>query len=228
MAGSVTEKVMVMGDKPKGSKKLTVLVSSTVYGIEELLDRVYTLLTSFGYEVWMSHKGTVPVRSDRTAFENCLAAVETCDLFLGIITPNYGSGQDKQKPNELSITHQEVRRAIELKKPRWLLAHEHVVFAWSLLKNLGHKDKASRKKLSAAFKRTPILDDLRVLDLYEEAIVDEIPLSERDGNWVQKFRSDDDGSQFVASQFFRYQEVERFVKENFENGASLPKKGGKA
>jgi hypothetical protein len=45
-------------------RKLTVLVSSTVYGIEELLDRVYTLLTGYGYEVWMSHKGTVPVRSD--------------------------------------------------------------------------------------------------------------------------------------------------------------------
>lgn len=54
--------------------KLTILVSSTVYGIEELLDRVYVLLTAYGYDVWMSHKGTVPVRSDRTAFENCLAA----------------------------------------------------------------------------------------------------------------------------------------------------------
>ena len=43
--------------------KLKIMVSSTVYGIEELLDRVYTLLTSFGYDVWMSHKGTVPVFS---------------------------------------------------------------------------------------------------------------------------------------------------------------------
>jgi hypothetical protein len=74
-------------------KKLTVMVSSTVYGIEELLDRIYSLLTAYGYEVWMSHKGTLPVVSDRTAFENCLAAVEKCDLFLGLITPQYGSGR---------------------------------------------------------------------------------------------------------------------------------------
>ena len=73
----------------RSSAKLTVLVSSTVYGIEELLDRIYTLLTRYGYEVWMSHKGTVPVRSDCTAFENCLAAVDKCDLVLGIITPYY-------------------------------------------------------------------------------------------------------------------------------------------
>lgn len=49
----------------KGKKKLVIMVSSTVYGIEELLDRIYTLLTDYGYEVWMSHKGILPVRSDR-------------------------------------------------------------------------------------------------------------------------------------------------------------------
>jgi hypothetical protein len=217
-----------MSGKTKANRKLTVMVSSTVYGVEELLERIYWLLTEFGYEVWMSHKGTVPVRSDRTAFENCIAAVEKCDLFFGIITPHYGSGQDKKKPDELSITHQEVRRAIELKKPRWLLAHDHVVFARSLLRILGHTNKASRQKLKPTFKKTDILDDLRVIDLYEEAIIDEIPLSERDGNWVQKFRSIEDGSLFVASQFFRYQEVEQFINENFKNGNPLPKKGGKA
>jgi len=207
-------------------RKLTILVSSTVYGIEELLDRVYTLLTAFGYEVWMSHKGTVPVSSNRTAFENCLAAAEKCDLFLGLITPHYGSGQDKDHPDEPSITHREVQKAIALKKPRWLLAHDHVVFAWSLLKNLGYSGKENRKKL--ALKKTPILDDLRVLDLYEEAIIDGMPLAERAGNWVQKFRSTEDGSLFVSAQFFRYQEVEEFIKENFESGSPFPEQGGAA
>lgn len=208
------------------NSKLTVLVSSTVYGIEELLDRVYTLLTSYGYEVWMSHKGTVPVRSDRTAFENCRAAVEKCDLFLGIITPRYGSGQDSKKPDEPSITHQEMRRAIELKKPRWILAHDHVVFARGLLTNLGFKGKDGRKKLT--LKARSILEDLRVLDLYEEATIDaeDIPLADRDGNWVQKFNNTEDGSLFVGSQFFRYQEVEKFIEENFASGSPLPKKGG--
>ena len=82
------------------------MVSSTVYGVEELLDRVYTLLTAFGYEVWMSHKGTVPVFSTESAFKSCLAAVEKCDLFLGIITAQYGSGKEREE-DALSITHQE-------------------------------------------------------------------------------------------------------------------------
>ena len=73
-----------------------------------------------------------------------------------------------------------------------------------------------------------ILDDLRVLDVYEEAIIDGVSLAERDGNWVQKFCSTEDGSRFVAAQFFRYQEVEQFIKENFESGSPLPAKGGKS
>ena len=206
--------------------KLTIVVSSTVYGIEELLERVYTLLTSYGYEVWMSHKGTLPVRSDRTAFENCLAAVENCDLFLGIITPYYGSGRDPMKPEELSITHQEMRLAIELKKPRWILAHDHVVFARSLLANLGFQGTDGRKQLS--LRKKPILDDLRILDMYEEATIDaeDIPLADRDGNWVQKFQNTEDGSLFVGAQFFRYQEVEQFIKDNFANGKPMPPKRG--
>ncbi len=208
------------------TKKLTVMVSSTVYGIEELLDRIYTLLTGFGYEVWMSHKGTVQTYSDRTVFENCLDAVEKCDLFLGIITPQYGSGQDKDCPSGLSITHQEILKAIKLNKPRWLLAHDHVVFAWSLLQNLQFEGKEGRKAL--VLKKTQAFDDLRVLDLYEEAIIDGIPLADRKGNWVQKFHTNEDGSHFVAAQFFRYQEVEEFIKDNFENNSPQPKNGGDA
>lgn len=207
------------GDKSNKAKqiKLKIMVSSTVYGIEELLDRVYALLTGFGYEVWMSHKGTMPVFSNQTAFENCLLAVEKCDLFLGIITQKYGSGQDPANPDSLSITHQEIQKAIALKKQRWMLVHDHVVFARTLLRSLGFKDKEGRKKL--ALKKSPTFEDLRVIDLYEESILESLPLDEREGNWVQKFTSTAEGSLFVSAQFFRYQEVEQFIQENI-NGNS--------
>ena len=57
-------------------KRLTIMVSSAVYGNEDLLDQIHAMLTKFGYEVWVSHKGTIPVLPDRSAFESCLAAVE--------------------------------------------------------------------------------------------------------------------------------------------------------
>ena len=62
--------------------KPIVMVSSSVYGQEELLERIYSLLTSFGYEVWMSHKGTIPTTSDESSLESCLNAVKNCDIFL--------------------------------------------------------------------------------------------------------------------------------------------------
>lgn len=215
------------GVKTKGQRP-TILVSSTVYGIEELLDRIYTVLTTFGYEAWMSHKGTLPVRSDRTAFDNCLAAVDACDLFLGLITPDYGSGRDGQ---DISITHQELQRAIFLKKPRWLLAHQNVVFARRFLRDLGHKTPTERAKLALA-KGSKSLGDLRVIDMYEEAILDTRPVPERHGNWVQEFDSDEAALLYASAQFSRAQEVERFLSENLSDPASVvattqTKRGGK-
>lgn len=128
----------------KARPRLTILVSSTVYGIEELLDQVHALLTAFGYEVWMSHKGTVPILPNQTALECCLHAVKQCDLFLSIITPRYGSGRVDGQP---SITHQELLQAIALNKPRWILAHDHVVFARSLLRKFGAKNQQQRDQL---------------------------------------------------------------------------------
>ena len=200
---------------------LRIMVSSTVYGIEELLERVYVLLTSMGYEVWMSHKGTIPLASNQSAFENCLNAVEQCDLFLGIITTSYGSGVDSNDSQSLSITHHEILRAIELDKPRWLLAYSNVIFARSFLNYLGYRGRKSRGSLRLA--KNTVFTDLRVIDLYEDAIRDlekpkSIPLEKRKGNWVQKYGGDLDSEQFVISQFVRYHEVEEFISTYIPHG----------
>lgn len=196
-------------------KPLIVMVSSTVYGIEELLERIYAILTKFGYEVWMSHKGTVPVISTKSAFDNCLHAVEQCDLFLSLITTHYGSG--KEDAAALSITHQELLRAIDLNKPRWILAHDQVVFARTLLTNLGYDD--AKKRAGLKLKRNPVVDDLRVIDMYEAAIRHDVRVADRKGNWVQKFVSPDDAQLYATAQFYRYQEVERFLEEHLNDPA---------
>lgn len=201
-------------------RKPIIMISSTVYGIEELLDRIYSTLTLFGYEVWMSHKGTIPVFSKNHAFEDCVAAVEKCDLFLGLITTSYGSGQIG---TELSITHQELKRAIELKKPRWLLAHSNVVFARRFLKDLGYPDKEAREKLNLKEKASSITN-LKVIDMYEDAILEHLPVEERVGNWVQEFETDEEALLFASSQFSRFQEVEEFLKENFKDPNYLQEK----
>lgn len=197
----------------KKKKPLVVMVSSTVYGIEELLERIYAILTRFGYDVWMSHKGTVPVISTKSAFDNCLHAVEQCDLFLSLITTHYGS--DKEDTAALSITHQELLQAIALNKPRWILAHDQVVFARTLLTNLGYDD--AKKRAGLNLERNPVVDDLRVIDMYEAAIRHDIQFADRKGNWVQKFATPDDAQLYASAQFYRYQEVESFLDEHLKD-----------
>jgi hypothetical protein len=195
-------------------KRLTIMISSSVYGIEELLDRIYSILTSYGYEVWMSHKGTLPVFSTRDAFQNCIEGVRRCDLFLGLITPYYGTG--KENSDGLSITHKEQQEAIRLNKPRWFLAHDHVVFARTFLsKLLDENGKPLSEDLK--IKKNAVMDDLKVIKMYDEAIRDELPLDQRAGNWVQKYQNPETAMLFASSQFFRYKEVEVFIEENLKN-----------
>lgn len=168
------------------------MVASSVYGIEALLDQVYATLTGLGYEVWMSHKGTIPIDPARSNFDNCLDAVQQCDLFLGIITGRYGSSA----PGELSICHQEIQRAIQLGKPRWFLVHHDVTVARQVLRQF-RKGSGWRVKIVGC----AVLDDTRIVDMYEEAIWQELPLGQRTGNWAQPFATPDDALRFVATQF---------------------------
>jgi hypothetical protein len=202
--------------KKRSDTPLTILVSSSVYGIEELLERIYAILTGYGYEVWMSHKGTLPVLPDRSNKTNCLDAVAKCDLFLGLITARYGSSK---KTGERSITHEELLKAIELGKPRWILAHNNVIFARNLLNNLGYDNPKKRSKLTLS--PTPIIDDLRVIDMYEAAILHDITIKDRKGNWVQPFHSINEAQLFAGAQFYRYQEVEDFIFSHHGNRSEL-------
>ena len=48
---------------------------------------------------------------------------------------------------DLGITHQELLKAIEKNRPRWILAHAFIPFARSLFMKLGCKKAEERKAL---------------------------------------------------------------------------------
>jgi len=185
------------------------MVSSTVYGIEPLLDTIYGTLDGLGYKVWMSHKGSVPVHPRRSNFFNCIQAVRDCDLFLGIITGRYGSGRS---PGVLSITHREVQEAMARNKLRWFLAHRDVVTARQILRQF--------KKISGGWKKSftlaenPVLDDIRVIDMYEAAVRQDVPLDRRTGNWVQPFLQPSEALQFLEEQFGDIERIKGLLQED--------------
>jgi hypothetical protein len=139
---------------------------------------------------------------------NCLEAVDRCDLFLGIILPRYGSG--KETTDGLSITHREALKAIEINRPRWFLVHEYVAIARQLLEPFRDETKNPEFKLKPGveFRPTPVLSDLRVLELYEAAMRHDVAqVAKRRGNWVQPYGPDDDARLFATAQFRRYREL---------------------
>ena len=64
---------------------IKVFFSSTVYDFETDLRRVFATLDGFGYDVYMSKEGTIPLDSRLSNLINCVKGVEECDVFLGII-----------------------------------------------------------------------------------------------------------------------------------------------
>lgn len=198
--------------KKKPKRKLKILVSSSVYGNENLLDSIYALLDDFGYEVLMSCRGTVSVDPSETAMDCCLDAVEECDLFLGVILPWYGSG--KEDDDSDSITHREMIEAIALNKPRWFLVHEHVALARQIFgpfrKMYDEKNPLRPFEFKEGMKpeKLKVISDIRVIDMFELATRLDVPnATDRKGNWVQHFGPDKDARLFVTYQFRRYREL---------------------
>lgn len=185
--------------------KLKIMVASTIYGFSDQIEQICATIDSYDrYEVWNSHLKTIPVNPDLSNAENCLNAVQNCDLLFGIIRPRYGAVID----GGISITHQEIRRSIKLRKPRWFIAHRDITIARKLL-NQYRFDQDGNPVVGFAYRPTAVMDDIRVIDLYNEAILNDIPPEDRVGHWVDEFFKMDDILRCIQTQF---QDVERVRK----------------
>lgn len=193
---------------------IKVFVSSTVYDFEPQLDVVYSLLDGYGYDVLMSHKGTVPLDSKLSNVENCLKGVEECDVFLGFIRPLIGTGVlDRSQP---SITEQEFEVAYRVNMPRFVLADYRVVFARQFLSMMkipvaevpyvvtkGDNERPNRVVHAAC------------IDMYNAAIKNnEFPLTSRKGNWVQEYKNQQDILMHLEAQFKDPDRIRQLMQKN--------------
>jgi isopentenyl phosphate kinase len=191
----------------KSKRKLKIMVGSTVYGFEDQLSQIVAQLQLLEYDVLNSHNGSIKVNPKLSNLENCIKAVEECDLFLGIIRPFYGTGNIGDK----NITFEEIKKAIELKKPYWFLVHRDVVFARELFKYLelksGDEIVVSKNKLF----------DPRTIEIYEYVIENHIPVTLRNGNWAQQFYRLDEMMTYINTQFTDRDFVENILNHKPAN-----------
>ena len=85
------------------------------------------------------------------------------------------------------------------------------MFARQLLKPYMFKRDGKRTKF--ALKKNPVLDDLRVIDLYLDAIQNDIPVKDRVGHWVQEFYRLPEALGYLASQFSDVKRIRKICED---------------
>ena len=188
----------------KAKRKFKIMVGSTVYGFQDQLSQIVAQLQLLDYEVLNSHNGSIKVNPHLSNLDNSLNAVRECDLFLGIIRPYYGTGNIGEK----NITFEEIKLAVNLKKPYWFLVHRDVVFARLLFSKM--KLKTGDKIIIESNR----FFDERTIEIYEYVIKNHEPdLTLRNGNWAQEFYRLDEMMTYLTTQFSDMDFVKNIMNE---------------
>ena len=185
------------------------MVSSSVYGFENELEQIIATLRSYGYYVMNSHVGAIRVVPNLSNLENCLRAVEECDLFLGIIRPFMGTGNTR----EMNITFEEIRKAMELRKPYWFLVHRDVVFAYKLFKRICRSERDNIfESYRLQWMRDRFFDPI-CIEVYEHVINRDGSPNIRTSNWTQEFYRLTDMMEYINTQFKDKTFIETILKQ---------------
>lgn len=179
--------------------KINIMVASTVYQNRDLLLQICAILNTYGYHVINSEYGTLHPTLGMNNTEACIAAVEECDIFFGIINPMYSTG----------ITHQEFQRAIAINKPRRFIAHSFVTFSRKLLAQYMYADAAKTQRNDFEIQSTSVMDSVKVIDMYNDAVQINLAYEERKYHWVQEFFRPDEALRHVETLFRDIRRVER-------------------
>jgi len=188
--------------------KIEIVIASSVYNYEDQLNQICGLFEQMGYQPISSHYKTMPADPSKSNLDNCLIAVENCDAFFGVLRPFYGSGII----GDTSITHEEMKKAIELKKPRWFVAHRDIRVARELFKQYRYLPD---KSINPAFKYQPtkLMDDIRVIDMYDDTIQNNIPPKERIGHWTDEFFDLNDIKKVIQTQFGEKERISDIIQK---------------
>lgn len=175
------------------------MVSSTVGGQEDRLEQVRNVLTTLGYRVWMSKRNTFPINPALNTLQNCLAAVDAAHIVLILIDRRYGT-VSADSVDGLSVFHEEVRRAVDGEKPRFVFVHNDVHVARRLLAQFNTGAAGTPWAIPGFVPVAGLLDDLRVLNVYDYALQEHLPEDDRH-NWVQPFQDLDSLLEAIHAQF---------------------------
>jgi len=190
----------IYSENKKGVKK-TMMLASTVYGFEDQLFKIIDDLQQNKFKVLNSHYGSIQVNPKLSNLENCLQAVHDTLWFTGLVRSYYGTGNIDEK----NITFEEIKEAINLKKPRWFFIHRDVIFANKIIdyidvKKTLPKDGEKNTENNILNRNNHI--DFETIELYNYVTKDtEKDLKLRNGNWAQEYFLFTEAQIYIETQF---------------------------
>ncbi|MCC5938028.1 MAG: DUF4062 domain-containing protein [Lunatimonas sp.] len=210
---------IVEGKKHKKAQEL--MLASTVYGFEDQLSKIISDLELKNFRILNSYYGSIKVNPKLSNLENCINSVVNTDLFIGIVRPYYGTGnirnKDAVKVEDKNITFEEIRKAIDLEKPRWFYVHRDVDFCSKILEHIEVKVTYEEKQEGKVKNRNILKSnkdiDPRTIDLYSFVIMDHgINVAMRNGNWAQEFLVMAEAQRYIQTQFQDSEFIESLLK----------------
>lgn len=209
-----------------------VMISSSMYGFEDQILTIKDYFHSLKYNVITSLDGTIMVDPRLGNFGNCLKAVESCDVFFGVIRPFCGTGRS----NEESITFKEFKHARSCHKPSWYVVDNRVkyfkdlFFALKLRRDCGRKDINEALEKWVEELREKGEDGPKILDLFcpdrsrryfdPECFLMEDFVNQKDvprdmvtNNWMQYVNNILDIKRYVETNFRNQERVMEIIKE---------------
>lgn len=159
-----------------------VFVSSTYYDlriVRAVLDR---FIKEMGYETVLYEQGHIPYGREEALEEYCYKEIEKCDILVSIIGGRYGT---QSKDSKHSISHRELKTAIELGKQVYIFIEKAVYYEY---------ETYLQNKEVKGFKPTSV-NDVRVFSFLED--IYSIPT----GNPIEPFELSDDIVRFLREQW---------------------------
>ena len=105
-----------------------------------------------------------------------------------------------------------ILKAIELNKPQWFIAHRDITIARQLLKQFMF-DTNNDPNPSFSYRSTKVIDDIRVITMYNDTILNNTPINVRKGHWVDEYFRLSDILKYTETQFSDMKRVVAIVKQ---------------
>ena len=161
--------------------KPRIFISSTYFDLRVVRADLERFFKEIGFEPVLFERGHIPYGKEKALEDYCYREISTCDVLIAIIGGKFGS---QSKDNKNSITQQELKTAIELRKQIYIFVEKSVLAEYRTY--LNNKEIVGFKPVS--------VNDNRVFEFIEE--IYSLPA----GNPVEAFEISEDITFYLREQ----------------------------